>query len=424
MEPTSTAAGELTSPDQVKLLDPEQIRCPWRSYEVLREQAPVWQDPGTGQFVVSRYEDIRYVHVHPELFVANLSRGEHTHRPEIRELYETEGMLPATPLLGLDDPLHRHVRAVVEKGFRPPRVKAFEPAVEQICHQLIDGFIGRGEVDLADEYSAEVALHVITRWMGVPLQDADQIRSWTEAWLARVSGTMAPEDEIWSCRQEIAAQNYFQPIIDRVRAEPDDTFTSEIVNGVVPEWGEGLPDNQIQVEIFVDMFTGGVHNTAYAITNGILLFIERPDVLAAVREDPERRLPAYVEEMIRLHGPAQGGPRFAAQDTELGGVKIPKGATVHLRWGAGNRDPRRYAKAEEFDLGRARPRSHLGFGTGTHHCIGAPLARREVYFGLKAMIDRMERMWLLDEPTDWTRHDIVRGLHHARIGFEPRAPIG
>ena len=98
---------------------------------------------------------------------------------------------------------------------------------------------------------------------------------------------MAPEDEIWSCQQEIAAQNYFQPIIDRVRAEPDDTFISEIVNGVVPEWGGGLPDNQIQVEIFVDMFTGGVHNIGLRDHHDdILLFIQLPDLLAAVPAHP------------------------------------------------------------------------------------------------------------------------------------------
>lgn len=416
-------ARALTAPDEVDLLEAEQLKCPWPSYEVLREQAPVWQDPRTGHYIVSRFEDIRTVLLNPDTFVANLSEGDDTGRPEIRALYEEKGMLPATGMLGLDDPLHRQVRSLMDTAFRPKRVTEFEPYIEDVCERLLARFLDEGEVELCAEYAQEMPLLVMTRLMGVPEEDGHRIRAWTESWLERISMKMTPQKEIESCMQEIEAQHYFQPIIERVRTQPEENLISDIVNGVVPDWGHGLSDNQIQIELLVDMFTGGTATSGHGITSAVKLWIEQPELWERVKSDPDRYLATYIEEVVRVDGPQQGDPRLAAVDIELAGVKIPRGSVVHPRWGAGNRDPRKFGVgAATIDLERAQPRSHLGFGLGTHHCIGARLARKEMWYGLKTLIDNIERMWFLDESEefDYLENYIVRGLRTLRIGFESK----
>jgi cytochrome P450 len=416
-----SALPTVASPEQVDLLEPAQLKCPWVSYDVLREQAPVWQDPRTGHYVVSRFDDVRRVLLDPETFRASFADADDTHRPEIRALYEEKGMLPGTTMNGLDDPLHRQVRGLMDHAFRPRRVEALDPFIEELCRRLLAGFIDDGKVELAEHYAHEMTLRVMTHLMGVPEEDGHQIRAWADAWIARLSQTMTPEEEIWSCEQEIEAQHYFQKIIDRVRKTPEDNLISDIVNGIVPDWGHGLPDNQIQIEILVDMFTGGTQTTGHALTSAVKIGIEDPELWETVRRDPGKHLPTFIEEVIRVDGPQQGNPRIATADVEIAGVTIPKGAIVNVRWGAGNRDPRRYGeRAGEIDLDRHQPRTHVGFGAGTHYCIGAAVARREMWHGLKTLMDNMERMWFLEDDLDYVENYTIRGLKRLPIGFEKR----
>ena len=416
-------APELASPDDVNLLEPSQLRCPWPSYAMLREQAPVWHDPHTGNYVVSRYEDVRRVLLDPETFRAGMPDADDTHRPEIRAIYEEKGMLPGTTMNGLDDPLHRQVRRLMDHAFRPKRVEQLDPYLEDLCKRLLDTFINDGQVELTRTYAHEMTLRVMTHIMGVPEEDGHMIRAWTDAWIKRLSKTMTPEEEIWSAEQEVEAQHYFQKIIDRLREHPEESLISDIVNGVVPEWGHGLPDNQIHIEILVDMFSGGVQTTGHALSSAVRILIQQPELWETLQAGPDKHLTSFIEEVIRLDGPQQSNPRVAAKDVEIAGTVIPKGATVNVRWGAGNRDERQFGEtAAEINLNRERPTSHLGFGTGVHHCIGAALARREMFFGLKALLENIDRMWFLEEdPTfDYVESYILRGLTSLPIGFEKK----
>ena len=94
--------------------------------------------------------------------------------------------------------------------------------------------------------------------------------------------------------------------------------------------------------------------------------------------------------MVRLETPTQGMLRTAKNDYELHGIKIPKGAQVDLRYASGNRDPEHFDNPEQVDIDRKNAGSHLGFSTGTHYCLGAPLARRELYWGFKVFIEHVE----------------------------------
>jgi cytochrome P450 len=230
------------------------------------------------------------------------------------------------------------------------------------------------------------------------------------------------DEERWSVEMEIEAQHYFQPIFERLRREPDDTLLSELVNRVIPEWDRPLTDNELHAEMMADTFVGGSETSTNAIAFGVKLLIENPDVWARLKSDPERHLRTFIEEVLRLEGPVQGLFRWASNDIELHGVKIPKGSMLNIRYAAANRDEREFECPEKLDLDRDKPGRHLAFGSGIHHCLGAPLARRELYWAFKALVDRIDEMWFAPGKNDFRVQPnfALRALKELHIEFRRR----
>jgi cytochrome P450 len=258
--------------------------------------------------------------------------------------------------------------------------------------------------------------------VGVPEADIWKIKAWTDAWVQRL-GMMQTHDElIWSTEMEIEAQHYFQAIFERLREEPDDTLLSDLVNTVIPEWGRTLTDEELHAEMMADTFVGGSETTTNALSHGVKLLIEHPDQWDRLTSDPEHYLPILAEEVIRLEGPVQGLFRTVATDVELHGVTIPAGSMVNIRYAAANRDDRAFADAASFDLDRTDVKQHLGFGFGTHFCLGAPLARRELIHGFRALVEGVEEMWFLPDANDFAvaPNYCLRALQHLHIGFRRR----
>jgi hypothetical protein len=419
--------------DEVNFFKPEVNKCPYDAYGVLREEAPVWQDPLTGFFVVTRYDDVRAIIFDTENFVNGArSRGRVAtpamaeRQKKIAELYETKGWTPAPTLAGRDDPNHKQMRALFDHAFRPSKIKKMDEFVESLAHRLIDDFIAAGTCDWVKQFAVPLPLIVIGKQMGAKEEDIWKIKAWTDAWVQRLGMMQTDEEAIWSTEMEIEAQHYFQPIFERLRKEPDDTLLSDLVNTVIPEWGRTLNDNELHAEMMADTFVGGSETSTNALSAGVKLLIERPEVWSALKSDPEKYLPQLVEEVLRLEGPVQGLFRTAANDVELHGVKIPAGSTINIRYASANRDERHFECPADLDLDRSNTKTHLAFGAGTHFCLGAPLARRELFLGFKALVERVDRMWFLEHAngTPLNNFDIapnfaLRALKELHIGFVP-----
>jgi cytochrome P450 len=168
-----------------------------------------------------------------------------------------------------------------------------------------------------------------------------------------------------------------------------------------------------------DTFVGGAETTTNALSAGIMLLCQNPEVWRRLKSDPEKNLRPFIEEVLRLESPVQGLFRTAARDTELGGVPIPQGASINVRYAAANRDENEFECPEKMDLDREKPARHMTFGSGIHHCLGAPLARRELWWGFKAFFDRVEEVHLIDDANDF-RHQpniALRILNELHIGF-------
>ena len=244
----TSAGGATTAPlgvEDINFFDPEISECPYPAYEVLRDEAPVWQDPFTGMYVITRYDDIRTLLLDTETLHQRrrpqpLRTPEHDRAGAAHQGSSTRrraGCRRRT-LAGRDDPEHRQMRALFDHAFRPAKIKQLDPLRRAaLAHRLIDDFIDDGRCDWVRQFAVPLPLIVIGKQMGAPEEDIWQIKAWTDAWVQRL-GMMQTEDEaIWSTEMEIEAQHYFQPIFERLRPEPDDTLLSDLVNTEVPGLG-------------------------------------------------------------------------------------------------------------------------------------------------------------------------------------------
>jgi cytochrome P450 len=429
-------------PSEVTFFAPETQACPHPSHEALRDEAPVWQDPMTGQWMVTRYDDIRMVVLDTARFSSALPSGrdgsirplDPDRFPEraqvasratlLRELFDEHGIGVRAPNLSLrDEPTHMQLRRLFDFGFRPKAIEAIDGLVEDLSYELIDEFLGEGRCDWIAQFAVPLPLYIIGRQLGIDKSELGQIKYFTDAWIRRL-GLMQDEDGIRrSVEIEAETRRYFERHFERLRREPDDTLLSLLVNREIPEWGRPMTDVELHTEVMADLLVGGSETTTNALGAGVKLLIEHPDLWRTLKADPARHLEAFAEEVLRLESPVQGLLRETTVDVDLHGVMIPKGSVVHVRFGAGNRDGRHFDCPADVDLHRRRPRSHLAFGVGTHHCLGAPLARRELYFGFKALVDRFEEMWFIEgEDTSRYRPNyFLRILDELQIGFTPAA---
>ena len=247
----------MSTTDDISFFNPETNKCPYPAYQKLRDEAPVWLDPQTGMFVVTRYDDIRAILIDTETFTNRVGSAagftERAVRPsnpeeaarldaeaewerKIKQVYVEDGWETVATLDALDAPEHGQLRGMFNEAFRPSRIAQLDPYVEALCGRLMDSFIDEGRCEWVAQYAVPVPLYTIGKQMGVPEEDMPQIKAWTDAWVQRLGLMQTPEERLWSAKKEVEAQQYFQPIFERLRKQPEDTLLSDIVNKEIPEW--------------------------------------------------------------------------------------------------------------------------------------------------------------------------------------------
>jgi cytochrome P450 len=420
---------ETPAAPAINLFDPQVQQCPYEAYKTLRDEAPVYNMPGTPIWVISRYDHVREVLLDPQRFPStaknelmrvtptDLERGR-----KVTERFKEKGWVPSATLAGRDDPNHKQMRAMFNEAFKPSRIKDIDPLVERLAYDLIDDFISAGACEWVRQFCVPLPLFIIGEQMGAAREDMWKIKGWTDAFFHRIS-MMLPEDRhLEMVDREIEAQHYFQPLFETLREHPDGSLLSVLVNTVIEGWGRPLNDNELHAEMMADTFVGGSETTTNALAAGMKLLIENKDVWHRLKSDPDKYMRTFVEEVVRLESPVQSLMRFTHEDVELDGVTIPAGAVINVRYAAANRDERFFECPEKLDLDRPRAGAHMGFGSGVHHCLGAPLARRELIWGFTAVVDRFEDMHFADGKNDFSYHPhfLLRSLKELHITFEPR----
>ena len=354
----------------VDLTSNQVQQCPYSAYKTLRDDAPVYQDPKTGFFIVTRYEYVRELLLDTENFSSSFGAAAQKAESNINsdhvkqgvKLFEEKGWIPAPTLAGRDNPNHKEMRSIFDKAFRPSKIKELETIVEKTSYDLIDAFIDKGSCDWVKEFSVPLPLKIIGVQMGIENEeDLWKIKISTDAFFHRIGMMLTKEQELEAIEREIEGQHYFQPIFEKLRKNPDDSLLSELVNTEIEEWGRPLNDNELHAEMMADTFVGGSETTTNALSAGIKLLVENPDIWKRLKSDPDKYLKVFVEEVLRLESPVQSLMRTAAKDIIFHGVEIPKGSVVNVRYAAANRDERAFDEPEKINLDRKKSWITYGF---------------------------------------------------------------
>lgn len=386
---------QSTEQEPVRFTDEATHNCPFAAYDRLREEAPVYRDPGTGHYVLTRYADVRSTLLKVRNFssaVGLVGIRESAVAAEVEQMYATQGWPQRQQFQSMDPPEHKAARSRVDKAFARWNVEKVEPLIEALAHEIIDGLIDRDEVEFVNEFAARLTIAVISQQLGVVRGDEPldayvaQIQTWSDLAIEVIDPLLTGERHLEITRELIAMQHFYAANIERVRANPDNTLLSQFIQNVTVD---GEPDIPEILELMKMVLVTGNETTRFAMASAMRLLIDDPALAERLAAEPER-IPDFVEEALRMRSPVQTLFRRATEDFELHGVTIPEGARVEVRFGSANRDPAMFACPAAVDLDRANKTAHLAFGSGIHVCIGMQLARAELVIAFKVLLARLK----------------------------------
>ena len=311
------------------------------------------------------------------------------------------------PFLFRDPPDHTRLRGLVQKAFTPRVVEGLRPRVEEICDELLDAALARGEADLVADYAYPLPVQIIVEMLGVPAEDHEQFRVWSDA-LARgldPDFLLPPEAVQQRLGAILSFVQYFASLIEQRRTRPGEDLLSRLI--AAEEQGDVLTQGEL-LSTCILLLVAGHETTVNLVSGGALALMEHPDQLARFRDDLSV-MRSGVEEMLRFVPPVQLTGRVALEDMEVGGARIAAGEFSMLLIGSANRDPDAFDDPDTFDVGRA-DNNHLGFGFGIHHCLGAPLARLEAQIALPALLRRARRLERTTDQLLYKENIVLRGL--------------
>lgn len=380
----STAPSALSvSPDT--LGTPEGIADPYPAIRALRDRSPVRYmrlpaGPVTGlkeplyAWALLRHADVRTAIGDPSTFSSEAPR-----------------LIKAIPKLGLlhdDPPKHTHLRRLVSQAFGTQRSAKLADWIKGIANELLDA-AGRGPVELMEAYAIHLPVKVIAKMLGVPDAQYPAFRSCSESILSYAA---VPAEERAKKMKELVVS--LDELIAQRRAAPQDDLLSLLAQAEVE--GEKLSDEEIR-SFATLLLIAGNETTTNLIGNMMGILADRPELWQRARQDRSLVEP-IIEETVRFETPVQRLSRVTLKPVKIGGVDIGEAQLLDVFFGAANRDPAVFDDPETFKLGRPQLREHLGFGFGTHYCLGAPLARLEGQITLNACLDRFSTLTRGAEP--------------------------
>lgn len=403
-------------------MHPEILKSPWGMNKRLRDEAPVFQDPHSGIFFVSRYEDVIQMAMDPETFSSRMVTDNRalaaSQDPEVLEIM-SQGYPNVPTMLTEDPPRQRRYRKFVDGAFSPRNLKALEPFIESLANELIDKFADRGECEFLSEFGVPLPLRVIVSQLGAPEKDLPLFKKWTDAFIGNLSQQLDRDGLVQAAKDMVEFQHYFVERMDERRAEPQDDILSKIVNASID--GEKPLDNAECLSMISQILVAGNETTSASFTEGMWLLINNPDQYELIKDDPSQdMISRLVEEVLRISSPSSNMFRRATRDVDMHGVTVPENAILFARFASANQDERRFPEPEKFDIMRDNLRDQVAFGKGVHHCLGAALSRREMNVGFKVIFERMENFRLADGASDpeFSANALLHGLTGLNLAFD------
>ncbi len=323
-----------------------------------------------------------------------------------------------TTLLGMDPPDHTRIRSLVSKAFTPRAVAGLQPRIQQIVDDLLDDIADKDRFDLIESFAYPLPITVIAEMLGVPSQDMDSFELWSNDVSLSIEPTVSEERAIRIRQAGEELFEYFDSIIALRRKQPQDDMITALM--AVEDEGDRLTHQELLAMLLL-LLVAGNETTRNLIGNGMLALLRNPDQLQKLRDEPDL-MDNAINELLRYDSPVQLDGRRVVEDLEIGGKQIRAGQRVISMIGAANRDPSVFTNPDTLDITR-QERSHMSFGRGIHHCLGAPLALLEGRIAFASLLERFSSISLLREP-EYRDQVVLRGVNELWIEVQrpPAAP--
>ena len=371
---------------------------PFDKYEELRRKDPVHRLRTISAWVLTQYEDANAVL-----------------RDDSRFSRDYGGKSAYRSMLDSDPPDHTRLRTLVSKAFTPLSVADLAPRIQQIVDDLLDATEGRDRFDLIDAFAYPLPVIVIAEMLGVPSEDIEVFRSWSNDIALSVEPTVNDEQQRRIEESGEKLYDYFEGIIEQRRRNPQDDMITALI--AAEDEGDRLTHEELLATLLL-LLVAGNETTRNLIGNGTLALVRNPDQLERLRNEPDL-IDSAINEMLRYDSPVQLDGRMATEEVEIGGKLIKPGQRAICLLGAANRDPSVFTNPDVFDIGRQEA-SHIAFGRGIHYCLGAPLAILEGRIAFSSLLNRFSSVTLLSEP-EYREQVVLRGVKELWIEVE-RSP--
>jgi cytochrome P450 len=374
-------------------------RVPHETFKLLRDEAPVhWYDweHGKGFWCITRYDDVVAVMKDWRTFSSE------TGATALEDL-DPDQIEARKSMLDTDPPKHSSLRAIVNKGFTPRAVAAYEDLLRTLTRQILDESLPKGEFDFVEEVAKQLPIQVLCRILGVPLADDEQLIEWGDKMIGNTDPDLgglhpaSPESakyRLYPFRSPFAMEvfNYGHRIAAERRTDPRDDLVSKLVMWE-DEDGNRLTEREFDT-MFLLLVVAGNETTRQSIAHGMQVLMENPGVMDRLRDEPALMATA-TEEIMRWASPVIHFRRTATTDVEMHGVQIREGDKVVVWLISGNYDERQFPDPLTFDVTR-KPNNHITFGRGgPHFCLGAHLAKLETRIMFEELLPRVKTV----EPT-------------------------
>ena len=390
------------------------------AFTTLRREAPITFfneiefegfEAGAGHWALTRFDDVHFASRHPEIFSSYPNITIADQQPEVAEYFGS--------MISLDDPRHARLRGIVRSAFTPKVVARTEDSVRERARRLVDDLIVNhpdGQAELVNELSGPLPLQVICDMMGIPEADHHQIFHWTNIILGFGDPDLTT-DYAEFMRVAIDIGAYATALAEDRRANPREDLTTALVAADVD--GERLTSAEI-ASFFILLAVAGNETTRNAISHGVLALSRYPEQRDLWWNDFDAHTPTAVEEIVRWASPVIYMRRTATRDVEVSGVRIAQGDKVTLWYGSANRDEQHFENPWLFDVTR-NPNHHVGFGGGgTHFCLGANLARREIAVVFEELHRRIPDIVATEEPS-MLLSAFIHGIKRLPVSWTPPA---
>ncbi len=380
----------------IDLMSESFFANPFPMFERLRTQAPVYFFEPSQSFILTRGADIEAVTRSPcfssrranEMLRGLGLLGEDAASQEMLALW-------SRLVFFQDPPRHKLLRQLVMKGFTPAALERFRPRLALLVERTLEKGLRQGEMDIVADFAEPIAINAIAELFALPEADRPQFMRWSKD-LLKPAGAGISTDEVRNSvrRTSNDMMAYLRDLLEKRRAAPGEDLISQFIAG---EEDNPQLAGEAVTQTF-QMIGAGFVTSTNQLTNTVLALLKHPEQLRTLREDPGLTWGA-IEESLRHEPAILSINRLCVEDTELGGMRIPKGRFVHAMVASANRNPEVFPDPDRFDITRTLNR-HVSFGVGAHYCPGASLIRLEIEEALRALLT-LPRWELVGRPYNY-----------------------